>query len=52
MVPQQAPTAPGGSTQDEEMVPIDLGPSEQIAAPAMDEPEMGWCRIVEEPQDD
>jgi len=40
------------STQDVEMIPVDPGPFDQNEAQAMDVPEYGWCRIVEEPQDD
>lgn len=46
--PLQAQDAPGCSTQDAEMVPMDPGPSNQVAAPEDDLPEFGWCRIVEE----
>ena len=52
MGPQHVQNDPGCSTQNAERLPVDLGPSDQIAAPTLGEQDFGSCRVVEEPQDD
>lgn len=48
MMPQPARVELGRDISDTEMQPANPGPSAHFNAPFEDEPEFGWCQIVEE----